>query len=276
MGTPRGRWPRARGKGKQGARWGVGGRTATERNSFSAWGVANLLSPGTRVLTRSTSGSAGPPRSAAPAPSHAPLTRHLSPRLRFVCAFFFPSSRARHRPPAASSPLPRPPPPFPGRITFPGLCSGSPGCLQRPVCGRAIAEPPKPAGSSAGGGRGEGRGRARTFDPGGPRRRSRVWRVARGRGASGARGRCGGEMERTGAASIWGESERGGEERQRGRGERRERERCSDRDCHWGQRSTAPGSWAAPAPLSVSSPPGPRALHAPAVVPVHSNPPPAP
>lgn len=192
MGTPRGRWPRARGKRKQGARWGVGGREATERNSFSAWGVANLLSPGPRVFTRPTSGSAGPPRSAAPAPSHAPLTRHLSPGLRFVCAFFFPSSRARHRPPAASSPLPRPPPPFPGRITFPGLCSGSPGCLQRPVCGRAIAEPPKPAGSSAGGGRGEGRGRARTFDPGGPRRRSRVWRVARGRGATGARGRCGG------------------------------------------------------------------------------------
>lgn len=86
-----------------------------------AGGVANLLSPGPGVLTRPTSGSAGPPRSAAPAPSHAPLTRHLSPGLRFVCAFFFPSSRARHRPPAASSPLPRPPPPFPGRITFPGL-----------------------------------------------------------------------------------------------------------------------------------------------------------
>lgn len=108
MGTPRGRWPRAGGKGEQGARWGVGRRAATQRNSLSfarGSGETNLLSPGPRVFSRPTSGSAGPPRSAAPAPSHAPLTRHLSPGLRFVCAFFFPSSRARHRPP------PPPPPP---------------------------------------------------------------------------------------------------------------------------------------------------------------------
>lgn len=262
------------GKGEQGARWGVGRRTATQRNSLSLAGETNLLSPGPRVLSRPTSGSAGPLRSAAPAPSHAPLTRHLSPGLRFVCAFFFPFlSRPA---PAASSPLPRPPPPFPGRITFPGLRSGSPGCLQRPVCGRAIAKPPEPARSSAGGRRGEGRGRARTFDPGGPRRRSRAWEGDTGARCERDAGSLRGEVERTGAASIWGENERGGEERQRGRGERRERERCSDRDCHWGQRSTAPGSWAALAPLAVSSPPGPRALHAPAVVPAHSNPPPAP
>lgn len=128
------------------------------------------------------------PRALARASDKAPLTQ--APLC--VCIFFSlplaPGTGRRPPPP----PLPRPPPPFPGRITFPGLRSGSPGCLQRPVCGRAIAEPPKPAGSSAGGGRGEGRGRARTFDPGGPRRRSRAWRVARGRGASGARGRCGG------------------------------------------------------------------------------------
>lgn len=209
------------------------------------------------------------PRALARASDKAPLTR--APLC--VCIFFPFLSRPA---PAASSPLPRPPPPFPGRITFPGLRSGSPGCLQRPVCGRAIAKPPEPARNSAGGGRGEGRGRARTFDPGGPRCRSRAWEGSTGARCERDAGSLRGEVERTGAASIWGEIERGGEERQRGRGERRERERCSDRDCHWGQRSTAPGSRAAQAPLAVSSPPGPRALHAPAVVPAHSNPPPAP
>lgn len=192
---------------------GSGRKDSYGKKFVLAGGVANLLSPGPRGLTRPTSGSAGPRRSAAPAPSHAPLTRHLSPGLRFVCAFFFPSSRARHRPPAASSPLPRPPPPFPGRITFPGLCSGSPGCLQRPVCGRAIAEPPEPARSSAGGGRGEGRGRARTFDPGGPRRRSRAWgrwsgvAVRAGRGVA-----AGGDGEDRSSLDL-------GREGARGRGE---------------------------------------------------------
>lgn len=276
MGTPRGRWPRARGKGKQGARWGVGGRTATERNSFSAWGVANLLSPGPRVLTRPTSGSAGPPRSAAPAPSHAPLTRHLSPGLRFVCAFFFPSSRARHRPPAASSPPPPPSASLPRADYLSRAVLRVPGMPSAPRV-RASHRQATQAGWEQRWGR-QGRG-ARAGQNLRPRRSpAPIQSLEGGAGARCERGAGSlrGEMERTGAASIWGESERGGEERQRGRGERRERERCSDRDCHWGQRSTAPGSWAAPAPLSVSSPPGPRALHAPAVVPAHSNPPPAP
>lgn len=276
MGTPRGRWPRARGKRKQGARWGVGGRAATERNSFSAWGVANLLSPGPRVFTRPTSGSAGPPRSAAPAPSHAPLTRHLSPGLRFVCAFFFPFlSRPA---PAAGRLLPPPPPSasLPRADYLSRAVLRVPGMPSAPRV-RASHRRTTQAGWEQRWGR-QGRG-ARAGQNLRPRRSPAP--IQSLEGGAGARcdrgaGSLREEIERTGAASIWGESERGGEERQRGRGERRERERCSDRDCHWGQRSTAPGSWAAPAPLSVSSPPGPRALHAPAVVPVHSNPPPAP
>lgn len=62
-GDPRGRWPRAwGGKGEQGARWGVGRRAATQRNSLSlagASGATNLLSPGPRVFSRPTSGSRG-------------------------------------------------------------------------------------------------------------------------------------------------------------------------------------------------------------------------
>lgn len=98
---------------------------------------------------------------------------------------------------------------------FPGLRSGSGGCLQRPARRRSIAERPEPAGGALGtrwGG--EGRGRARTFDPGGPAA-GRVWGL---RGAAREEGE-GGWVERTGAASIWGEIERGGEERERGRGE---------------------------------------------------------
>lgn len=112
------------------------------------------------------SGASGQPRSAAREPparacDKAPLTR--APLC--VC-IFFPSSRARHRAPGLLLPLPRPPPPFPGRITFPGLRSGSRGCLQRPASRRSIAEP---AGGAPGArGAGEGRGWARTFDLGGP------------------------------------------------------------------------------------------------------------
>lgn len=52
---------------------------------------------------------------------------------------------------------------------FPGLRSGSRGCLQRPASRQSIAERPELAGGALGArGGGEGRGRARTFDPGGP------------------------------------------------------------------------------------------------------------
>lgn len=211
------------------------------------------------------------PRALARASDKAPLTR--APLC--VC-IFFPSSRARHRPPAASSPPPPPSASLPRADYLSRAVLRVPGMPSAPRV-RASHRQATQAGWEQRWGR-QGRG-ARAGQNLRPRRSpAPIQSLEGGAGARCERGAGSlrGEMERTGAASIWGESERGGEERQRGRGERRERERCSDRDCHWGQRSTAPGSWAAPAPLSVSSPPGPRALHAPAVVPAHSNPPPAP
>lgn len=226
--------------------------------------------PGKRRLVR-MSGAPGQPRSAASEPSHAPLTRHLSPGLRFVCAFFSPSSRARHRAPGRLLPLPRPPPPFPGRITFPGLRSGSRGCLQRPRSRRSIAELPEPEGGVLGArGGGEGRGRARTFDPGGP---AAGWGWGPGGAAQeggGGWGEKGPEQPRSGERASEG-ARRGSE----GAASQRERERCSDRDCHWGQRSTAPGSRAAEAPLRARSPAGPRAPARPSCSPGPLEPPPA-
>lgn len=149
------------------------------------------------------SGTPGQPRSAASEPQHAPLTRHLSPGLRFVCAFFFPSSCARHRAPGRLLPLPRPLPPFPGRITFPGLRSGSRGCLQRRASWRSIAEPAGGAPGARGGG--EGRRRARTFDLGGP---AAGW----GGGLGGAAREEGGGRKDESSLDL-------GRERARGRGE---------------------------------------------------------
>lgn len=210
MGTPRGRWPRAGGKGEQGARWGVGRRAATQRNSLSfarGSGETNLLSPGPRVFSRPTSGSAGPPRSAAPAPSHAPLTRHLSPGLRFVCAFFFPSSRARHRPPPPPSPALRLPSPgglpFPGcapdpRDAFSARCAGEPSPSHQSRLGTALGA----AGARGAGGPEPSTPEVPAADPG-------PGRAAQGRGASGTRGRCGGrwrgpEQPRSGERSSEG------------------------------------------------------------------------
>lgn len=176
VGTPGGRGPRtgARGRGEgQRGEMGSGRETAPKEEFAFAPGVEKKPSsgselPGKRRLER-LSGAPGQPRSAASKPlarasDKAPLTR--APLC--VC-IFFPSSRARHRAPGRLLPLPRPPPPFPGRITFPGLRSGSRGCLQRPTSKRSIAEQPEPAGGARGArGGGEGRGRARTFDPEGP------------------------------------------------------------------------------------------------------------
>lgn len=277
MGTPRGRWPRARGKGKQGARWRVGGRTATERNSFSAWGGCKSALPGSSSAHSANLRVGGAaalrsPRALARASDKAPLTR--APLC--VCIFFsLPLAPGTgRRPPPPPSPALRLP--SPGGLPFPGCAPGPRDAFSAPCAGEPSPSHPSRLGAALGvaGARGAGGPEPSTPEvPGAP-----IQSLEGGAGARCERGAGSlrGEMERTGAASIWGESERGGEERQRGRGERRERERCSDRDCHWGQRSTAPGSWAAPAPLSVSSPPGPRALHAPAVVPAHSNPPPAP
>lgn len=191
-----------------------------------------------------------------------------------MCVHFSPSSRAPHRAPGCLLPLPRPPPPFPGWITFPGLRSGSGGCLQRPASRRSIAERPEPAGGARGArGGGEGRGRARTFDLRGP---AAGW----GRGPGGA--------AREGGGGLGGGGEKGQEqprsgERANDEGARWEsegaasrRERCSDRDCHWGQRSTAPGSPAAKAPLRARSPAGPRAPARPSFSPGPVEPPSAP
>lgn len=193
-----------------------------------------------------------------------------------MCVHFFSLPLAPgtgRRPPPPPSPALRLP--SPGGLPFPGCAPGLRDAFSAPCAGEPSPSHPSRLGTELGaaGARGAGGPEPSTpevpaADPG-------------PKGVAGARrerdaGSLRGEMERTRAASMWGKSERGGEERQRGRGERRERERCSDRDCHWGQRSTAPGSWAAQAPLSLSSPPGPRALHAPAVVPAHSKPPPAP
>lgn len=213
MGTPRGRWPRARGKRKQGARWGVGGREATERNSFSAWGVANLLSPGPRVFTRPTSGSAGPPRSAAPAPSHAPLTRHLSPGLRFVCAFFFPFlSRPA---PAAGRLLPPSPAlrlPSPGGLPFPGCAPGPRDAFSAPCAGEPSPNHPSRLGAALGaaGARGAGGPEPSTPEVPGADPESGGWRggaVRPGRGVA-----AGGDGEDGSSLDL-------GRERARGRGE---------------------------------------------------------
>lgn len=152
------------------------------------------------------SGAPGQPGSAASDPlarasDKAPLTR--APLC--VC-IFFPSSRARHQAPGRLLPLPRPPPPFPGRITFPGLRSGSRGCLQRPASRQSIAERPELAGGALGArGGGEGRGRARTFDPGGP---AAGW----GWGPGGAALEGGGGRKDPSSLDL-------GRERARGRGE---------------------------------------------------------
>lgn len=153
-----------------------------------------------------------------------------------------------------------------GRLPFPG-CALGPG----DAFSAGRAGDPSPSGRSLRAARGgdEGRGRARTFDPGGP---AAGW----GRGPGPRRQRKAGGGRRTRAASIRGESERGGEERERGRGEPEGGERCSDRDCHWGQRSTAPGSRAAEAQLRARSPAGPRAPACPSCSFSRLEPPPAP
>lgn len=107
-------------------------------------------------------GSRGPQ---PPSPSHAPLTRHLSPGLRFVCAFFsLPLARGTGRP-AASSPSPALRLPSRGGLPFPG-CAPGPGDA---FSARRAGDPSRSSRSRLGArGGGEGRGRARTFDPGGP------------------------------------------------------------------------------------------------------------
>lgn len=81
---------------------------------------------GKRPLRR-MSGAPGQPRSSASEPpARASDKAPLNPGSA-LCVHFLPSSRAPHRPPGCLLPLPRPPPPFPGWITFPGLRSGSGG-----------------------------------------------------------------------------------------------------------------------------------------------------
>lgn len=98
-----------------------------------------------------------------------------------------PSPRAPRRAPGRLLPLPRPPPPFPGWITFPGLRSGSGGCLQRPASRRSIAERPQPAGGARGAAGGAGGPEPSTSEV--PPRAGAGGRGARGRRGCGAGGR---------------------------------------------------------------------------------------
>lgn len=197
------------------------------------------------------SGTPGQPRSAASEPQHAPLTRHLSPGLRFGCAFFFPFLLR-----SAPGVWPPPPPPPPS-ASLPGADYLSRAALRVPGMPSAPGELAIHRGA---GGRRAGGARGRRGAPAGqnlrPRRsRCGLGRGARGRGARGRRGEKGREQPRSGERASEG-ARRGSE----GAANRREHEQCSDRDCHWGQRSIAPGSRAAKAPLRARSPAGPRAL----------------
>lgn len=128
------------------------------------------------------SGTRGQPRSAASDPPHAPLTRNLSPGLRFVCAFFFPFlSRAA---PGAGPPPPPPPPSasFPGAdylsraaLWVPGMPS-APG--EQAIHRRAAGACGRRAGATRGAGGPE---------PSTPEVPPRAGAGGRGRGARGRR-----------------------------------------------------------------------------------------
>lgn len=146
--------------------------------------------PGSSSVQSANLRVAGPPRSAAPAPSHAPLTRHLSPGLRFVCAFFFPSSRARHRPPPPPSPALRLP--FPGGLPFPGCAPGPRDAFSARCAGEPSPSHPSRLGAALGVAGARGSGGPEPSTPEVPAADPGPGRAAQGRGASGTRGRCGG------------------------------------------------------------------------------------
>ena len=170
--------------------------------------------PGKRRLVR-MSGAPGQPRSAASEPlarasDKAPLTR--APLC--VCIFFPFLSRAA---PGARPPPPPPPP----SASLPGADYLSRAALRVPGMPSAPKEPAIHRGAAGAGGRRAGGARGRRGARAGQNLRPRRSRRGLGLGAGGrgTRGRRGVGGERTRAASIWGESERGGEERERGRGE---------------------------------------------------------
>lgn len=155
------------------------------------------------------SGAPGQPRSAASEPlarasDKAPLTR--APLC--VCIFFPFLSRAA---PGARPPPPPPPP----SASLPGADYLSPAALPVPGMPSAPDEQAIHRGAARAGGRRAGATRgARGPEPSTPEVPPRA-----GSGDLGARHGRGWGGARTGTASIWGESERRGEERERGRGE---------------------------------------------------------
>lgn len=189
-----------------------------------------------------------------------------------MCVHFFPFlSRAA---PGARPPPPPPPP----SASLPGADYLSRAALRVPGMPSAPDEQAIHRGAAGAGGRRAGGARGRRGARAGQNLRPRRSRRGLGRGAGGAareggrgRGEKGPEQPRSGKRASVG-ARRGSE----GAASRRERERCSDRDCHWGQRSRAPGSRAAEAPLRARSPAGPRALARPCCSPGPLEPPLAP
>lgn len=247
--------PRA-GKG-EGQRGAMGSRETAPKEESPSPGAENEPRSGPELPgERPPAPTPGPgqPRSAAPRP-HAPRPG-TSPAA--LCVRLSPLLRARHRAPGRS---PSPAPRLPSRADYlSGLRSG-PGMPSAP------GEQAIHRRAARAGGRGAGAEGARAGQ------NLRPWRSRGGPGrGSGGAAREGGGGERTGEPRSGQRASEGARRGSEGAASRRERERCSDRDCHWGQRSTAPGSGAAEAPLRARSPAGPRAPARPCCSPGRRNP----